>query len=148
VTLKLPTCCRYLLVTIGIVAIAPGAPKAASPAVASAIMTLEKIPADSAKFETYCKLLGHMESMPDDDAAKYEALERQLDAVIDSYGTDVSAAWDTVSEIDPETEDGKAVAAAFDAIEGKCPEYPGAARRSRRALRLPNPPGGNRCTLL
>jgi hypothetical protein len=120
-TLKLHTSWSYLLILIGIVAIAPGPAQAASPAVESAIRTLEKIPADTAKFETYCDLLGQMSSLPDDDATKYEALESQLDAVIDSYGTDVSAAWDTVSEIDSETEDGKAVAAAFDAIEGKCP---------------------------
>lgn len=120
-TLKLRTSWSYPLIIIGIVAVAPVSATAASPAVDAAIATLEKIPAATAKFETYCNLLGQMESMPDEDAAKYEALERQLDAVIDSYGTDVSAAWDTVSEIDPETEDGKAVAAAFEAIEGKCP---------------------------
>jgi hypothetical protein len=120
-TRKLLTSLSFPLVIMGIVAFGHGPAMAASPAVEAAIRTLEKIPADTAKFETYCTLLGQMESVPDDDAAKYEALERQLDAVIDSYDTDVSAAWDTISEIDPETEDGKAVAAAFDAIEGKCP---------------------------
>jgi hypothetical protein len=120
-TRKLLTSLSFPLVIISIVAFGHGPATAATPPVEAAIRTLEKIPADTAKFETYCNLLGQMENMPDDDAAKYEALESQLDAVIDSYGTDVSEAWDTVSEIDPETEDGKAVAAAFDAMEGKCP---------------------------
>ena len=119
--LKLRTSWSYPLVILGILAIAPGPARAASPAIEAAIKTLEKIPADSTKFETYCNLLGQMESVPDDDAAKNEALKHQLDAVIDSYGTEVSAAWDTVSGIEPETEDGKAVASAFEAIEGKCP---------------------------
>lgn len=120
-TLKLRTSWSYPLVILGTLAIAPGPATAASPAIEAAIKSLEKISADTTKFETYCNLLGQMESVPDDDAAKNEALKNQLDAVVDSYGTEVSAAWDTVSEIDPDTEDGKAVTAAFDAIEGKCP---------------------------
>lgn len=110
-----------LLAVLSVVAIAPGVATAASPPVEAAIKTLDKVPADAAKFATYCNLLGDMESVPDADAAKYEALESQLDAVIDSYGADVVEAWDTLSEIDPETDDGKAVVAAFEAIEGKCP---------------------------
>lgn len=110
-----------LLAVLSVVVIAPCAATAASPPVEAAIKTLDKIPADTAKFEAYCNLLGDMESVPDTDAAKYEALESQLDAVIDSYGADVAEAWDTLSEVDPETDDGKAVAAAFEALEGKCP---------------------------
>jgi hypothetical protein len=110
-----------LLTVLSVVVIAPGTATAASPPVEAAIKTLDKIPADAAKFTSYCNLLGDMESVPDTDAAKYEAIESQLDAVIDSYGADVVEAWDTLSEIDPETDDGKAVAAAFEAIEGKCP---------------------------
>jgi hypothetical protein len=119
--LKLPTSFHYRLVVIGIVALGPGPATAASPAVEAAIRTLGKIPADPMKFETFCNLLGQMRIMLDIDAAKYEALERQLDAVIDSYGTELAAAWDTVSGADTESEDGEAVAAAFDALEGKCP---------------------------
>jgi hypothetical protein len=119
--IKLRPSWSYPLVLIGIVSIAPAPAAAASPEVEAAIKTLQKIPADTAKFETYCNILGEMASVPDDDAAKYEPLETQLDAAIEAYGADVAAAWDTVSEIDPETDDGKAVSAAFDSMEGKCP---------------------------
>jgi len=120
-SLKLRTSWSYPLVLLSAIAIVAGPATAASPEIQAAIKTLEKIPADTAKFASYCDLLGQMSSMPDDDVAKYEALESQLDAVIDSYGADVAGAWDTVSEVDPETDDGKAVTAAFEAMEGKCP---------------------------
>mgnify|MGYP001409659388 CR=1 FL=1 len=94
---------------------------AASPEIQAAITALEKIPADTAKFTSYCNLLGEMASLPDDNSAKYEALESQLDKIIDSYGSDVSNAWDTLSEVDPDSEDGKAAAAAFETMEAKCP---------------------------
>ena len=120
-THKLRTAWSYPLLLIGIEAITAGPATAASPAIEAAIRTLEKIPADTAKFETYCNLLGQMVSAPDDDSAKNEVLKHQLDAVIDSYGAEVSAAWDTVSAIEPGSEDDKVVTAAFDALEAKCP---------------------------
>jgi hypothetical protein len=110
-----------LLALLSVIVIAPGDVTAASPPVEAAIKTLDKISADTAKFTSYCNLLGDLESVPDTDAAKYEALEGQLDAVIDSYGAEVVQAWDTLSEVDPETDDGKAIAAAFEVLEGKCP---------------------------
>lgn len=109
------------LILLPVVAMGSGPVMAASPAIQTAITALEKIPADTAKFATYCNLLGEMSSMPDDDSAKYEALEKQLDEIIDSYGSDVADAWDTLSEVDADSEDGKAAAAAFEAMEAKCP---------------------------
>lgn len=109
------------LILLSVLVIGPGPAAAASPETQAAIKALEKIPADSAKFATYCNLLGEMSSLPDDDSAKYEALEDQLDKVIVSYGADVSGAWDTLSEVDPDSDDGKAVAAAFESMEEKCP---------------------------
>ncbi len=111
----------YLLACLSLIAIAPGGATAASPQIEAAIKTLAKIPADAAKFETYCNLLGEMEGVPETDTAKSEALEGQLDDVIESYGADVVQAWDLASETDPDTDDGKAVAAAFEAMEDKCP---------------------------
>lgn len=109
------------LILLPVIATGPGPAAAASAEIQAAITTLEKIPADTAKFTTYCNLLGEMSSLPDDDSAKYEALEGQLDEIIDSYGADVSGAWDTLSEVDPDSEDGKAAAAAFETMEAKCP---------------------------
>ena len=44
-----------------------------------------------------------------------------FDKIIESYGEDVSNAWDDLSEVDPASDDGKAAAAAFEAMEAKCP---------------------------
>ena len=109
------------LILLPALAIGSGPVAEASPQIQAAITAIEKIPADTAKFATYCNLLGEMASLPDDDSAKYEALEGQLDKIIESYGSDVSNAWDTLSEVDPDSDDGKAAAAAFEAMEAKCP---------------------------
>ncbi len=109
------------LILLPVIAIATGPVAAASPEVQAAITALEKIPADTAKFTSYCNLLGEMASLPDDASAKYEALEGQLDKIIESYGEDVSNAWDDLSEVDPASDDGKAAAAAFETMEAKCP---------------------------
>ena len=118
---ELRTSWSYPLVLVGVLSIAPAPAAAATPEVEAAIKIIEKIPADTAKFATYCDILGQMANLPDDDAAKYESFQGQLEAVIDSYGKEVSDAWDTLSEIDAESADGKAVSTAFEAMEGKCP---------------------------
>ena len=51
---------------------------------------------------------------------KSEALDKQMDQLLRSIGPDVFLAWDLAGEIDPQTEDGAALEAAVDAIEGKC----------------------------
>ncbi len=109
------------LTLLPVIAIGSSPAAAASAEVQSAIAALEKIPADADKFATYCNLLGEMSTLPDDDSAKYEALEKQLDEIIAAYGQEVSDAWDTLSEVDPDTDDGKAAAAAFETMEAKCP---------------------------
>ena len=93
----------------------------ASPAVEAAVKSLATIPSDTEKFQAYCKVLGEMEGVAEADAAKLEALEGQLDDIIASYGSDVAQAWEVASETDPDSEDGEAIAAAFEDIEAKCP---------------------------
>jgi len=119
-TFKPATWCLPLIL-LPVIAIGSGPVVAASPEIQAAVTALEKIPADTTKFTAYCNLLGEMASMPDDDSAKYEALEKRLDEIIDSYGQEVSDAWDTLSEVDPDSEDGKSAAAAFETMEAKCP---------------------------
>jgi hypothetical protein len=82
---------------------------------------LDAIPADAQKFEAYCKIFGELANAPDGDEAKYEALEQQFEQVLESYGAEVEKAWDTIEDVDPDTEDAKAISAAFEAIDAKCP---------------------------
>lgn len=119
--LKALTSWSYLLALLSIVTLAPATAIAASPVVETAIKALGLIPADATKFESYCKVLGEMSSVPDGDEAKYDALEDQLEQIIESYGPELTKAWDVIEDIDPDTDDGKAISAAFDAIDAKCP---------------------------
>src|SRR5262245_7791572 len=59
---------------------------AVSPKVQAAIKSLEKIEADGAKFQAFCKLLRDMENVPERDVAKAEALDVQLEALLGSIG--------------------------------------------------------------
>jgi hypothetical protein len=95
---------------------------AASQNVEAAIKSLAKIEADAAKFKSFCQLIKDMDDVPDQDTAKAEALETQLENLLKSIGFDVLQAWDMGSELDPATEDGKAFEAAVEALEDKCPE--------------------------
>jgi hypothetical protein len=95
---------------------------AVSPKVESAIKSLEKIESDSAKFQAFCKLLRDIDDVPEQDEAKVEALEVQLDNLLKSIGLDVMRAWDLGSDLDPQSEDGQAFEAAVDALEEKCPD--------------------------
>lgn len=95
---------------------------AVSPKVQAAIKSLEKIEADGAKFQAFCKLLRDIEDVPERDAAKAEALDVQLEALLRSIGFDVLQALDLGNDLDPQSADGQAFEAAIEAIEKKCPD--------------------------
>jgi hypothetical protein len=95
---------------------------AVSPKVQSAIKSLEKIEADGAKFQSFCKLLRDIDDVPEQDEAKAEALDVQLENLLKSIGFDVYQAWDLGSDLDPQSEDGQAFEAAMEALEEKCPD--------------------------
>jgi hypothetical protein len=94
---------------------------AASPRVEAAIKALAKIESDPAKFQAFCALIKELRAAHD-DAVKSEALDKQMDQLLRSIGPDVFLAWDLAGEIDPQTEDGAALEAAVDTLEGKCGE--------------------------
>jgi len=93
---------------------------AASVQVQSAIASLGKLETDPAKVEAFCKINADLEAAGD-DAAKSEALDRQMEVFVRSLGPEYIAAWDLAEELNPESEDGKALNAAFDSLEDKCP---------------------------
>ena len=93
--------------------------EAASPRAEAATKALAKIESDPAKFKAFCALIKYLMAA-NDDAVKSDALDKQMVQLLRSIGPDVFLAWDLAGEIDPQTEDGAALEAAFDAIEGKC----------------------------
>jgi len=112
--------CVSAIVVLCLGIAAPGS--AASPQIELAIKTLAKIEGDPAKFQTFCRISKELAAVGDQDNAKSEALERELEALLESYGRDVVDAWDLGEELDPQSEDGKAFEAAVDALEDKCPD--------------------------
>jgi hypothetical protein len=109
-----------ILATAGL--LTPGPAHAVSPKVQAAIKSLEKIEADGPKFQSFCKLLRDIDDVPEQDEAKAEALEAQLDDLLKSIGLDVLHAWDLGNDLDPQSEDGKAFETAVEALEDKCPD--------------------------
>ena len=109
-----------ILATAGL--LVPGPAHAVSPKVQAAIKSLEKIEADGPKFQSFCKLLRDIDDLPEQEEAKAEALEVQLDSLLRSIGFDVLQAWDLGSDLDPQSEDGQAFEAAVEALEEKCPD--------------------------
>ncbi len=109
-----------ILATAGL--LAPGPAQAVSSKVQAAIKSLEKIEADGPKFQSFCKLLRDIDDLPEQDEAKAEALEAQLDSLLRSIGIDVYNAWDLGSDLDPQSEDGQAFEAAVESLEEKCPD--------------------------
>ena len=93
---------------------------AASVQVQSAIASLAKLETDAAKLEAFCKINAELEAAGE-DPAKSEALDRQMEAFVRTLGPEYVAAWDLVEELKPDSEDGKALNAAFDSLEDKCP---------------------------
>jgi len=44
-----------------------------------------------------------------------------VDETLDKLGADFKAAWETVEDIDPTSDDGKVLNAAVDRLSDKCP---------------------------
>ena len=49
-------------------------------------------------------------------------LERQVDKLLDQLGADFKVAWTTIEDTDEQSPDGRALSAAVDQLEDKCPD--------------------------
>lgn len=89
--------------------------------VESAIKTFEAVGADPDKLKIYCDMNKTMSSAEDDeDEAKAEALDKQMDEYMQKLGPDFEKAFEAGADLDPDGEDGKAYDAALDALDAKC----------------------------
>lgn len=86
----------------------------------AAIATLNTIGEDPAKIEGYCALSNEMESVAEGDEAKAEEVGAKMDEYLVSLGEEVMAAFETAEDVDPESDDGRKIDAAFEALEAKC----------------------------
>ena len=110
---------RFALLVAGALLLCTPA-HAASVQAQSAIASLAKLETDAAKLEAFCKINAELEAAGE-DSAKGEALDRQMEAFVRTLGPEYVAAWDLAEELKPDSEDGKALSAAFDSLEDKCP---------------------------
>jgi hypothetical protein len=49
------------------------------------------------------------------------AAEAKIQSYVKQLGTEFETAWNSISDVDVETPDGKAITAALDDVAGKCP---------------------------
>jgi len=93
---------------------------AASARVELAISALAKLEKDAAKLTEFCRLNAQYAAAGEDEA-KNEAADRDMESFLKGLGREYVIAWQLGEELDAETEDGKALNAAFDSVESKCP---------------------------
>jgi hypothetical protein len=91
---------------------------AASPKIEAAIKAFQAVGADANRLKTFCELM----KIDEQHAQKTDpSLQARMDKLLDELGADFKAAWDTAETIDQASEDGKALDAALDQLENRCP---------------------------
>jgi CMP-N-acetylneuraminic acid synthetase len=91
---------------------------AASPKIESAIRVYKAVAANPQKLRTFCEMSKVIEKMGDKEDA---ALEAQIDRLMGQLGQDFQTAWEAGDGVDENSPDGKALYAAIDELEDKCP---------------------------
>lgn len=85
------------------------------------IKAFAAVEADAAKVKTYCTMSKAMAAATDEsDSAKSEAADKEISGYMTQLGPDFQKAWDLGAELNPDSEDGKAMNAALDKLEDKC----------------------------
>jgi len=90
----------------------------ASPKIEAAIKVYKAVGANPGKLRTYCEMSKLIERMGDKDDA---ATEAQIDRLMGQLGADFQTAWEAGDEVDENSADGKALYAALDELDDKCP---------------------------
>ena len=92
---------------------------AASPKVEDAVKVLQAVGTDANKLKTFCELMDVDEKLGDKEDP---VLEAQMDKLLDQLGADFKVAWDVIEDTDERSPDGRALNAALDQLEDKCPD--------------------------
>ena len=92
---------------------------AASPKVESALNVLQAVGADANKLKAFCELMKLDEKL--EEGKQDPDLEGQVDKLLDQIGADFKVAWATIEDTDEHSPDGRALSAAMDQLEDKCP---------------------------
>ena len=92
---------------------------AASPKVESALNVLQAVGADANRLKAFCELMKLDEKLEGKEDA---VVEGQLDKLLDELGADFKVTWTTIEDTDEQSPDGRALSAAVDQLEDKCPD--------------------------
>ncbi len=112
---------KKILAALAVCGLCVPAAHAANATVEAAVKTFDAVAADPAKLKTYCEINKLMSTATDDDDdAKSEALDKQVQALMKQLGPEFETAFEAGADLDPDSEDGKAYDAAIDKIDGKC----------------------------
>jgi len=125
---------KRVIIAFAAVALGAGGAAAASPEVDKAIKTIQSVGA--AKMQQFCELVDATE--PDEEAPaaagkaaaadkaaadkEDPAVEKEIDGLLTQLGPDFAAAWEAGEDLDENSADGKAYAAAVDGLAEKCPQ--------------------------
>jgi hypothetical protein len=125
--LKLAIAAAVALVSMVHVALAQPRPQAKAPpkpTLADVQKVVQTIKADKAKMQAYCDL-GKLNDQitaayTKKDTKTAQSLEPKADALIKTLGPDYVKVNDGLEQVDENSADGKAFAAAFDALDMEC----------------------------
>jgi predicted HAD superfamily Cof-like phosphohydrolase len=91
---------------------------AVSSQVEAAIKVFQTVDSDANRMKTFCELM----RIDEQHAQKPDPfLEAKIDKLLDELGVDFKAAWETAEDINPASDDGKALSAALDQLSDRCP---------------------------
>jgi hypothetical protein len=97
---------------------APPAPSKAE--VEAAVKTINDMAADQKKVSGYCAISKEMGDLKDGEDKKAEELNKKMDDYLTSLGEPVSNAFGMAESVDPASEEGQKLDAAFTALDEKC----------------------------
>lgn len=86
----------------------------------AAVKAINDMATDEKKAAGYCEISKELAALTEADDAKGEELGKKLDDYLTGLGEEYIEAFDAAEGLDPETEDGKKLDAAFADLEGKC----------------------------
>jgi hypothetical protein len=89
-----------------------------NPNAEGAVKVIQAVGADANKLKIFCELMDVDEKLQD---RQDPVLQSQLDKLLDRLGADFKEAWGVVSDTDEKSSDGKALIAALNQLEDKCP---------------------------
>jgi hypothetical protein len=90
---------------------------AASPQVEAALNAFRTVGTDANRLKTFCELMEIEEENQEKAATSVEA---KMDKLLDELGADFKAAWKSVEDVDPASDDGTVLYAALNQLLEKC----------------------------